>query len=322
MEYLADLFDVPRLVKDVQRFVEIDMYNLDHLEDYLVSLSAFDLRYEDPGLRLRCEDLSKRLDLKAIRVCAEMILSIDAESSLFKSIPPWTFTKIIATLGQSNSFISAPEEDRKHVLGLLPAYLEQIVDYAYNSYMIDALKLANLDDVELSGQWAIALLGLMKRCEQVEGEDRGEVWLHIIGTATLRKYLLSKVPSYDLMEDIHRTVPECVAIALSREGYLRRAQLKSGDILLRYSVTLIHAYGAGEEFCTGEREVPVSSTDNRTNLTRKVTEALGFPLHESYHHELTITHNGVEILNDSSTTITDCGLTSENNLIEVVWKWR
>jgi hypothetical protein len=160
MKYLAEFFDVPRVVKDVRRFVESDMYNLDHMDDYL-SLSGFDFYFR--------EDLSKRLYLKAIRVCAEMILSIDAESSLLKSFPPLMFTEIISTLGQSNSFISAPKEDRKHVLDLLPAYLEQIVDYEYNSFMIDALKLANLDDVELAGQWALGFLGLMRRLKEEKG---------------------------------------------------------------------------------------------------------------------------------------------------------
>lgn len=303
MKYLADRFDVPRLVKDVRRFVESDMYNLDHMKDYL---SGFDYCF--------CEDLSKRLYQKAIRVGAEMILSIDAESSLFQSIPPLMFTEIIATLGQSNSFISAPEEDRKHVWGLLPAHLEQIF-----TYISDALRLfANLVDVELAGQCAIGLLGLMRRPKEGEGVSPIYEVLYILCTSTLRKYLLSKVPSFDLMENIMRTVPERTAVALSRELFLRRAPLTSGDILLRCNVILrrrrIHSLG--------EREVPVSSTDNHTKLKLKVTEALGFPLHESYHDELTITHNGVEILNeDSSTTIADCGLTSENNLIEVVWKW-
>jgi hypothetical protein len=315
MKYLADRFDVPRLVKDVRCFVESDMYNLDHMKDYL---SGFDFCF--------CEDLSKRLYRKAIRVGAEMILSIDAESSLLKSIPPPIFTEIIATLGQSNSFTSAPEEDRKHVWDLLPAYLEleQIVDYEYNSFMIDALKLANLDDVELAGQWALGFLGLMRRLKEEKGvpykaSSRSDLQVcSIVYTATLRKYLLSKVPSYGLMENIMRTVPERTAVALSRELFLRRAPLTSGDILLRCNVTLVY----GGVHSLGERKVPVSSTDNCTKLKLKVTEApLGLPLHVSHHHELTITHNGVEILNDSSTTIADCGLTSENNLIEVVWKW-
>jgi hypothetical protein len=305
MKYLAEFFDVPRLVKDVRRFVESDMYNLDHMKDYLSGLDFY----------IR-EDLSNRLYLKTIRVCAEMILSIDAESSLLKSIPPPIFAEIISTLGQSNSFTSAPEEDRKHVWGLLPAYREQILD----SFIIDtrALKPIVLDDVELAGQWAIALLGLMRRLKEEEGVPYD--WLCIVCTATLRKYLLSKVPSFDLMEDIMQTVPERAAAALSRELFLRRAPLTNGDILLRCNVTLGLLYGDGE-FGLGEREVPVSSTDNCTKLKLKVTEALGFPLHESHHHELTITHNGVEILNDSSDTISDCGLTSENNLIKVVWKW-
>ncbi len=82
MAYFSNHFLVPRLTVDVMRFIETDMYNLDHMEHYL---SEFDV------IPIHDDLLPKCILQKATRVCAEMIRSIKVDSSLLKVISQATF---------------------------------------------------------------------------------------------------------------------------------------------------------------------------------------------------------------------------------------
>jgi hypothetical protein len=115
MRYLANYFLVPRLTEEVGDFIEKDMknYDLERIADYV---SEFNRDISD--------DMSRRILPEATVACAEMILSIKADSKLLTIIPPTMFLKIMRTaLSSGEDCVSL--EKRIHVMSLLVTYLDQ-----------------------------------------------------------------------------------------------------------------------------------------------------------------------------------------------------
>ena len=118
MRYLANYFLVPRLTEEVGDFIEEDLksYELKCIADYI---SEFNRDISD--------DMSRRILPEATVACAEMILSIEADSKLLSIIPPAMFRKIISTALSSgeNCDREISLEKRIHIISLVVAYLDQ-----------------------------------------------------------------------------------------------------------------------------------------------------------------------------------------------------
>ena len=115
MRFLANYFLLPRLTEEVGDFIEEDLknYDLEHIADYISQLN-----------RDICDDMSRRILPEATVVCAEMVLSIEANSKLLLLFPPAMLRKIIHTV-----FISEVDDIKcMHVMSLIVTYLEQSVD--------------------------------------------------------------------------------------------------------------------------------------------------------------------------------------------------
>ncbi|KAL7527427.1 hypothetical protein ACHAWF_002170 [Thalassiosira exigua] len=121
MKYLADYFLVSRLTRDVADFIEKDMDNgnLEHIEDYVREFH-----------RNISDDMSRKILPKAAFACAEMILSIEMDSSLLMAIPPAMFRSILWKLNYSDRFSEESSDTLMHVSYLIVAYLEHNVDDA------------------------------------------------------------------------------------------------------------------------------------------------------------------------------------------------
>jgi hypothetical protein len=127
----------------------MDMYNLEHMEVYLSNFHDID------------DVLTKRILPRATCVCAQMIRSIDVDSSLLKLISPAMFLYIVSTLGRSSDL---EKEDRDHVCCLVVEYLERIEDASYFFALSDSMSWAFFSHYHyISGQCALDLLQLMRR---------------------------------------------------------------------------------------------------------------------------------------------------------------
>lgn len=118
MRYLANYFLVPRLTEEVGDFIEEDLktYDLERIADYV---SEFNRDISD--------DMSRRILPEAAVACAEMILSIEADSKLLSIIPPTMYLKIMRTAlseGEDGEHYVSLEK-RVHVKSLLVSYLEE-----------------------------------------------------------------------------------------------------------------------------------------------------------------------------------------------------
>ncbi len=303
MKHLANLFVVPTLTEDVIRFIEKDMYNLEHMEDYL------------PEFNDIVDDLSKRIIPKAARACVEMIHSIKNGSSLLVSISPAMFLQIIWIF---NSIESVSDDDRDHVHGLVMEYLNHIEDTEHIEEELYFNTLSDLmgpvffdhDDVKMAGMRAVQWFDLMGR----KGWESN--WLTLVCTAFLRKYLLSQEPKFHLMDIIMKAVPNDVVASLFREALIGKSAQKIEDMRLRCDITLFYH---GFQFDMGERKIPARSSETISLLKHRLARELGLDgKRGSGCQYMELTYGDVE-MDDDNATIESYGLSSEDNEIKVEW---
>ena len=235
MAFLASHFHVPRLTEDVMDFMLKDMYNLDHMEKYLSEYDRitvpvqYDLLSED-GL------LSERILQNASFVCAEMIRSIEVDSSLLKVISPATFLSILSKLAEGGivkaSRDALSDADRNHICDLAITYSERVDDYSYFTDLLDMMydDLFVYADVKVAGERAITLLSLMGRKEVIDD------FYTFACTQCLSDYLSSQQPTVALMNRVVREVPDLIVARLFRESLLNGRLLEAHEHT--YLVTL------------------------------------------------------------------------------------
>ena len=302
MANLASHFQVPKLTEDVLDFIEKDMYNLDHMENYL---SEFD------SVNVQDELLSSRILHKATLVCAEMIRSINVDSSLLKAISPAMFWNILLKLEESGIVGASTreplsDEDRNHVCDLAIRYFEissRANDSAYCQALLRSMMYRDFfvhADVKAAGERALSLLSMM-RCN-LGLSDRMTLYFY------LRKYLNAQVPSVALMDRIVKELPDHIVARLFRESLLNggSSEVEEETISLRFDITLNYSLRLGE------LKLPrVAPTERIRDLKDRV--ALGFR-----YRYMVLTHNGVHM--DDDEPISTYPITPEDNLIEVEWK--
>jgi hypothetical protein len=234
MRYLANYFLVPRLTEEVGDFIEEDMKNYNHerIADYV---SEFNRDITD--------DMSRRILPEATVACAEMILSIESDSTLLSIIPPAMFLKIMRTalsVGEDGERCISLEK-RIHVMSLLVTYLDQseevdgstFVIYFCNGYCGGGPELglhyrSNKDEVndavlvsraEIALQW----FSLIKRrgweaggLYDINGDIKSDSYCCEWILSDL--FLLSETPpSLALMERIVKEAPSDVVARLFRD---------------------------------------------------------------------------------------------------------
>ena len=225
MRYLANYFLLPRLTEEVGDFIEKDMknYDLEHIADYI---SEFNRDVSD--------DMSRRILPEATAACAEMILSIEADSKLLSIIPPAMFRKIMST-ATSPEYVSL--EKRIGVTSLLVTYLEQnnkvdestFANYfcRYNVGPVLGLHIGKdeLNDAVLVSRAEIALrwLSLIKRRGwKVDGlyDTDGGIDSSVNDCEWILRDLFRRSetpPSLELMERIVKEAPSDVVARLFRD---------------------------------------------------------------------------------------------------------
>eukprot|EP00985_Skeletonema_marinoi_P016811 scaffold9077_cov92-Skeletonema_marinoi.AAC.4 len=305
MAYFAHHFLVPRLTEDVVGFIRKDMYDLDHMESYLFSLGGIDC------------DVSNHIRYMAPRVCVEMIQSIQADSSLLKSIPHAMFSDIMSTLGRSGFVRSATDEDRDHVHGLVIGYLDRIDDESsfYDLSCMMSVVFFEYDDVKIAGNRALDWLRLMKH----KGWE--SYWLAIVCTNFLRNYLYSQELTANLMSRVVKEVPDDIVANLFRESLLQRrgARVQQVTEVLRFNVTLTHNW-SGKRLRLDDIELPkAASTEAISALKCRLLRAYVGYVYVHNPIYLLLTHNGV-LMDDKEPISTYPIFSQEDNLIEVEWK--
>jgi len=235
MRYLANYFLLPRLTEEVGDFIEADMknYDLEHIADYI---SEFNRDVSD--------DMSRRILPEATAACAEMILSIEADSKLLSIIPPAMFRKIMST-ATSPEYVSL--EKRIGVTSLLVTYLEQnnkvdestFANYfcRYNVGPVLGLHIGKdeLNDAVLVSRAEIALrwLSLIKRRGwKVDGlyDTDGGIDSSVNDCEWILRDLFRRSetpPSFELMERIVKEPPSDIVARLFRESLKRE---RSSDL--------------------------------------------------------------------------------------------
>jgi hypothetical protein len=272
MKYLADYFIVPALTDDVVKVIENEMYNIDRLGGYLSEFSG------------KCDDFSKRMIPIATRVCAEMIQSIKINSSLLTTISPAMFLHIISTLGCSECFERASNEERFHVSLLVLQYLEEVEDKLYFATLSGAFGLVFFpDDTKLSGELALKWFTLMKR------KDWYDEWISFVCTSSLQRYLADRVghPEHlSLVGRVTEEVPAKISAALLYLALCSNGAKKATIPELRFQVDC-------DIFDYREGVLPSVSTNTTIpELKIKIARILGL-LSSSW--EMTLTHAGTEM---------------------------
>lgn len=202
-------------------------YDLERIADYV---SEFNRDISD--------DMSRRILPEATVACAEMILSIKADSKLLTIIPPTMFLKIMRTaLSSGEDCVSL--EKRIHGISLLVTYLDQseevdgsaFVNYFCKPYCGGGPQLGlhydkdEVNDTVLVARAEIALrwFSLIKRKGWEVGGlyDRdSDIWSDSNDCAGILSdlFLLSETPpSLELMERILKEAPSNVVARLFRD---------------------------------------------------------------------------------------------------------
>eukprot|EP00986_Skeletonema_menzelii_P020407 scaffold31110_cov148-Skeletonema_menzelii.AAC.3 len=248
MMWLANYFQVQTLQKDVCDFIERDMYNFNHMEDYLTELKDAD---ED-------DKVATRFLSRAAHACAVMILSIEPTSSLLKSIPPLMFLNVIDTLGQR--CIDSEKFSSNHANLIILKYLEHnIEDQSYFSAVSDMMGqgLFNVDDVDVAGQMALDWFELMGR------KGWKDDWFNFVCTTFLRRYLSSHEPSTELMERVVKVVPNDIVARLYRETLLGKPGRKKKIKGLEFRFTEVSHHTQLINTVLGTWQLPpIDSTDS------------------------------------------------------------
>ncbi|KAL7450821.1 hypothetical protein ACHAWC_002672 [Mediolabrus comicus] len=237
MRYLANYFLLPRLTEEVGDFIEKDMknYDLEHIADYV---SEFNRDISD--------DMSIRILPEATVACAEMILSIEADSKLLSIIPPTMLRKILKNILRLDK--ASPIDNRIHAMSLLLSYLEQseeveestFVSYFLPSYFAydcfgpdfglyfyeeeDENDAALVSRAELALRW----FSLIKRrgWGNVDSFHYDDIWGQFGCKSYWREWLSdlfrrSKTPpSFELMERIVKEAPSDIVARLLSDYFL------------------------------------------------------------------------------------------------------
>ena len=229
MRWLANYFQVSKLLRDVISFIEKDLYNLDHMEDYISELHNI----AHSGQSNFYIEGSSLLAMAA-RICAEMLLSIEPGSSLANSIPPRMFLKIISYLTESS--YNCSYDVNHHINCLILEYLEHNVEeerYFHTLSNIVGLRFFD-SDIEFAGQEALDWFRLMGK------KGWKDYWFNSICAAYLQRYLSSHEPSTELMERVVEEVPNDIVAHLYREALLTKKTGRKGKINgLKFQVTYI-----------------------------------------------------------------------------------
>lgn len=222
-----------RLTEEVVGFIEKDMknYDLEHISDYI---SEFNRDISD--------DMSRRILPEATVACAEMILSIEADSKLLSIIPPAMFLKILrTTLSDGEDFERCVSlEKRIHIISLLVTYLEQNNEVDESTFVIYFCrgfgpdlgvyiyeKEDEVNDAVLVSRAEIALRWL--RYIELKGWEKDSLcnewgWAKLESSVCECEGILSELfllsetpPSLELMERIVKEAPSDVAARLFRD---------------------------------------------------------------------------------------------------------
>jgi len=306
MMWLANYFQVSKLQKDVFDFIEQDMYNIDHVEDYL---SEFKDVEED--------DQANRILSKATHVCATMIMSIEPTSSLLKSIPPRMFLTIMDVLGQRCS--KSDNFSSHHINCIVLEYLEHnIEDKSYFSALSDMMGLIffrnddaehNVTEILYRGEVALDWFELMGR------KGWKDDWFTFVSTAFLRRYLSSHEPSTELMERVVEVVPNDIVARLYREALL----VKPGKKQIRYldfKVTELSQHAPLGLVINERRQLPPIDSQNSISILKiRIAGELKSPSILARSWKMELSYNGVDM--EDERTISSYDFTEIYNLIMV-----
>jgi len=153
LQYFAKYFLVPKRTEDIYAFIEKDMSNLVHMEEYLAGF----------GSSVSEDDDSKRILAIASKVCTENILHIKEDSALlFVGLPPVMFLHMVRTVRNSKAVLTLPDDKKCHICRLVIGYLRHHLDSLHVSYFVDITDYLYFpDDVCKAGEIALDLLGRM-----------------------------------------------------------------------------------------------------------------------------------------------------------------
>eukprot|EP00956_Cyclotella_meneghiniana_P027018 scaffold59772_cov43-Cyclotella_meneghiniana.AAC.1 len=302
MKYLATYFLVPALLEDVSKFVEDNMYNLDIMVECLSEFNDFD------------DDISKCIIPKAVRVCAEMIQSIEISSQLIQTISPAMFLSIISTLSSSKCFGTASNDERHHVCRLIIGYLERIEDERYLSTLSSAMGLVLFpgDNVVLSGELALDLLAFIQR------KGWKDDWIIFVCTSFLGRYLASHPRKKNLVARVVRGVHADVVTTLFRGALLaERIAKKPNNVQgLRFKVVAMLHNGATLWKYGGPYVIrtlpPVDPTETISQLKISIARSLGL-LSSSF--IMVLKHNAVKMNDEEKISFYKV---KDNDLLDVI----
>jgi len=180
LQYFAKYFLVPKLTEDIYAFIEKDMSNLVHMEEYLTGFES-SVSEDDDSMRIRA---------LASKVCTENILHIEEDSTLLFGLPPVMFLHMVRTVRNSKAVFTLSDDKKCHICRLVIGYLWHHLENLHVSYFVDITDyLFFPDDVCKAGKIALALLEII---DHTGWEDDMDKDITILLTAVLSRYLTDK----------------------------------------------------------------------------------------------------------------------------------
>lgn len=224
LQYLASYFLVPKLTEAIHDFVEEDMHNLEHMEVYLSEFGAAE------------DDESRKILSIAGRVCADMILSIELDSTLLTALSPAIVLHMLKTARTSKDITSLPPSKQHHICRLALDYIKHHLA-SLDAFYFHALtsEMYFPDDVNLAGDVAIDLLEIMKLTgwgipmayEKINLRENG---MEGICTDLLRRYLANAELTISKIDTITQKMPERVLRVLLAEAMIAKKSPKPESI--------------------------------------------------------------------------------------------
>ncbi|KAL7549289.1 hypothetical protein ACHAWF_012564 [Thalassiosira exigua] len=212
LQKLAEYFLVPKLTEAANAFIEQDIETLEHMEEYVVEFSSSE------------DDDSRKFLRKATNTCAEMILYVERNSSLLKTLTPAMMLIILRKIKKSN----LPDTHKQHIFGLANDYLDchrEHLDECYFVALTSELEFSFPENARIGAEVAIELLRVMKvtgwKNSTVQGTCRRLLSQHLANDREL---------TWDEIHQITSGIPEDVLRVLFVESLAVKRDAKAEEI--------------------------------------------------------------------------------------------
>eukprot|EP00571_Detonula_confervacea_P005924 CAMPEP_0172332202 /NCGR_PEP_ID=MMETSP1058-20130122/62317_1 /TAXON_ID=83371 /ORGANISM="Detonula confervacea, Strain CCMP 353" /LENGTH=477 /DNA_ID=CAMNT_0013049479 /DNA_START=9 /DNA_END=1442 /DNA_ORIENTATION=+ len=254
LQHLASYFLVPKLTEAIYNFIQEDMHDLEHLEEYVSEFGGAE------------DDESRKVLSIAARVCAERILDIEGGSSLLTALTPAMVLHMFCVVRMSKDVKSVPPSTQHHICRLALVYMKHHqtrLDTGFFNALASELRFP--DDTDLARDVAITLLEIMKL------SDWKDEYIKWFCTDLLSRSLANIEPTVSKIAAITEKVPRDALTVLLAEALIAKKTLTT-ETFNNVSCEIVDDCGGKS---LGNVQISFKSTDSINYIKYLIGRSLG-----------------------------------------------